>query len=473
MYSPDRRTALVLTGSGADGAYHAGALRALHEAGVKIDIVAGRGIGAIGAVLSAIDGSSRLWDQKGLWRAPAVAQIYRWRWPIRVLFVLLGALAGIVASPLVFLAAAVIIYPISLFAGMVGLDAGVTLADGYAQMLAAAFGPTALPTWLPRLITIVTLAALITLVVGTYVTWRRAPMRRRSRGPVAWALLGSPLDASRGVRHFTQGLWDLLRGGAAIKEVAADDLSRRYAELLSENLGQPGFRELLLVVHDVDARRDLLFGVVKEPFRRTLFPAAVAAAAPGATAGVRRAEAFDLAGLARDHLLDVLRASLSIPGVTDPALLRFAPDGFWRGEAHRVIDRPSSLPRLLEEVAAAGAEHVIIVSAAGALPGAHELAKPRLDPLGRVNEHLAALESAALRDAERLVQHRFHAVYQIRPSHNAVGAFDLAGAYDERSDRHQTLSESMERGYEDAYRQFIEPVIAVSGEELTEVRTDR
>src|SRR5436189_33235 len=44
-YAPQRRTALVLSGIGTAGAYHAGVLRALHEAGVKIDVVAGRGIG--------------------------------------------------------------------------------------------------------------------------------------------------------------------------------------------------------------------------------------------------------------------------------------------------------------------------------------------------------------------------------------------------------------------------------------------
>ena len=44
-YSPQRRTALVLTGTGTAGAYHAGVLRALHEAGVKLAIVAGRGVG--------------------------------------------------------------------------------------------------------------------------------------------------------------------------------------------------------------------------------------------------------------------------------------------------------------------------------------------------------------------------------------------------------------------------------------------
>ena len=52
-------------------------LRALHEAGVKIDIVAGRGIGVVGALFAAVDGAQRLWDDKGFWRAPAVAVALR------------------------------------------------------------------------------------------------------------------------------------------------------------------------------------------------------------------------------------------------------------------------------------------------------------------------------------------------------------------------------------------------------------
>ena len=64
-YSPERRTALLFTGTGADGAYHAGAIRALQEAGVKIDLVGGRGIGALAAVLAAVDGGAQLWDTGG------------------------------------------------------------------------------------------------------------------------------------------------------------------------------------------------------------------------------------------------------------------------------------------------------------------------------------------------------------------------------------------------------------------------
>src|SRR5207247_7594559 len=78
-YSPQLRTALVLTGTGTAGAYHAGVLRALHEAGVKLDVVAGRGIGVVGALFAAIDGAQRLWEDKGFWRTPAVQWLYFWR----------------------------------------------------------------------------------------------------------------------------------------------------------------------------------------------------------------------------------------------------------------------------------------------------------------------------------------------------------------------------------------------------------
>ena len=459
-YSPERRTALVFTGTGADGAYHAGVLRALHEAGIKVDIVCGRGIGAVAAILASVDGASRLWDEKGLWRAPAISDLYRWRWPIRVILVLTAAIIGLLVSPLLFLAVAVVVYPIGLLLGMAGLDAGAALLRRYSDLLAAAFAPTALPTWLPRLIALAVIAALVTLLVGSFMAWRSAPLRRRSRGPLGWALLGAPLEGTRAAQHFGAGLWDLLKGGANLKTPAAEDLSRRFSELLNENLAQPGFSELLLTVHDLDARRDLIFGLVREPFRRALFP-------PAGGAAVRRAEAFDLAGLARDHLIDVLHGALSVPGVTDPALVRFAHDAYWRGEVHRLVDRPAGLGRLLEEAAAAGAEQVILVSAAPEPPGPHELGRPRLDPLGRLSEHAASAEAAAVRDAIQHVQHRFRAMYEVRPMHNPVGAFDLRGTYDERSDRHHSLAELMERGYEDVHRDFIEPVVAASGEGLS------
>ena len=67
-YSPHLRTAVLLTGNGTGGAYHAGVLRALHEAGIKIDVMSGRGIGVVGAMFAAIDAAPRTWEDDGAWR---------------------------------------------------------------------------------------------------------------------------------------------------------------------------------------------------------------------------------------------------------------------------------------------------------------------------------------------------------------------------------------------------------------------
>jgi hypothetical protein len=458
-YSPERRTALLFTGTGADGAYHAGAIRALQEAGVKIDIVAGRGIGAVSALLAAVDGSAQLWEEGGFWRSPLVPGLYRWRWPFRVLRMLAVAIIAVLAVPAAVVLTGVIFYPVALLLGMAGMDPGARFVEGFLVWLRLAFGASALPTWIPRLVLVLAAAALVVLAAGAWMARWRSPLYRQSTGSWLWTLLGSPLDAGEAVTHATDAVWKLLKGGAAIRIPPADDLSRRYAELLTENLGQPGFRELLLVVHDLDAHRDLGFGLLREPYRRALFP-------PPGGASARRAEAHDLSGGVQAFLADVLAAAVSVPGVSDPRLIRFDPDAYWRGETHRLIDRPASIGRLLEEAAAAGAEQAVVVSASAEPPGPHELRPPRLDGLGRVGEQIASAESAGLHDAIRHLQHRFHGVYVIRPSHNPIRPFDLAGAYDEKSDRMQPLEELMQRGYEDAYRQFIEPVLGAAGDRI-------
>ncbi len=74
-------------------------------------------------------------------------------------------------------------------------------------------------------------------------------------------------------------------------------------------------------------------------------------------------------------------------------------------------------------------------------------------------EQIAAAETTGVRDAVALHKKRFKGLFLIQPSHNPIGPLDFEGTYDERSDRYQSLGELMDRGYEDAYRQFIEPVV--------------
>jgi hypothetical protein len=57
-------------------------------------------------------------------------------------------------------------------------------------------------------------------------------------------------------------------------------------------------------------------------------------------------------------------------------------------------------------------------------------------------------------------------LFTIRPAHNPIGPLDVAGGYDDRSDRPQPLVELMNRGYEDAYHQFVEPVVGASGDRI-------
>ena len=177
--------------------------------------------------------------------------------------------------------------------------------------------------------------------------------------------------------------------------------------------------------------------------------------------------------MSRDHALDALAAALALPVATEPHLATFAAEGPWRGETHRLCDRPGAIARLMDEVAAAGAEQVILISASAPPTHAHELSAGRADLRGRAGEQLAAFEAAGLRDVLEQFAGRFAGLFVIRPVHNPLGPLDFSGVYDERSDRVHSLSELTDRGYEDAYRQFIEPVVGASGEGIETVQSPR
>ncbi len=461
-YSTRLRTAIVLTGSGTAGAYHAGVLRALQEAGVKIDLVAARGAGVISAIFTAVDGGARLWEPNGLWRTSPAAAFYRWRLPLRIAGWSVAAAGIIFAVPLALLALAVLVGVAGLLLTLVGLDsAGTTLRTTFRGWLDALFAPDALPTSIPRLVLFSLLVGVATLAVGALVSAIRTRSRRRTRPTLMWRLLGAPLSTRAMFDRTLAELWNLIRGAAAVAAPSPRDLGRRYIELLSDNLGQPGFRELLVTAHDMDARRDVVFALLAPAHRLRFFGRAGAPDSAG-----RYLEAFDLSGASREHAFDALAAALALPVATEPHLVTFSAEGPWRGETHRVCDRPGALGRLLEEVAAAGAEQVIVVSASSPAARAHELSSGRADLRGRAGEHLAAFEAAGLRDVLEHFGGRFAGLFVIRPTHNPLGPLDFRGVYDERSDRMHSLSELVDRGYEDAYRQFIEPVVGAGGERM-------
>jgi hypothetical protein len=351
------------------------------------------------------------------------------------------------------------VFPIDFVARMLGLGGASGLTGAYIDAAERAFAPDGFPTWLPRL-------AVLVLGVAALVVASSAALtadHRRQRGSFWWRGVGSPLSSREAVAHCWRAMWDLLRGAAALREPPPAELARRYVELLVDNLSQPGFRELLVAVHDLDAHRDMVFALVEDSRRHDMIRRGSTVAADA-----RRAEVLDLSGSARGHLADAMAASLSVPIVTDPHTMTFAPDAYWRGETHRLCDRPGSLTRILEELADLGVEQAVIVSASPELLGPHALAAGRLDGKGRVGEYLQSAEAAAVRDAARLAAARVPGLstFTIRPGHNPIGPFDFGGEYDDRSDRRQPLTELMSLGYEDAYHQFIEPVVGASGERV-------
>jgi hypothetical protein len=411
----------VLTGTGAHGAYQAGVLRALQEAGVKIDLLAGQGIGAGSAALAAIDGTARLWEGNGIWRSPRIRQLYGWRRPVR-----LAAAAGVAAAML-------------LIGGLILALAGISKPILTWTLLAALSGAIAMLSVALR-------------------ADRLGGAKRRAYGPWWWRLAGAPLDAAPAHELFAGTIWDLIRGAAPLPRPERGALGRRYAEALQESLGQPGFSELLLVATDLDARRDTVAALLREPYRTEFL-------APRPDRD-RRSEVVDLAGIGRDHAIDMMAAAMTPPVLCPPELVTFAADGYWRGETHRLCDRPGAIHRLLEETAAAGVTQVIVVSAISSASSPHRLRVPRVDVASRLGEFQAGAEAAALRDALEMARLRLDFIHVISPPHNPVGPFDVGGAYDDASDRRQELTELMQRGYEDAYRQFIEPVVGASGEHL-------
>src|SRR5262245_21715871 len=117
-YSPKHRTALVLTGRGTSGAYHAGALKALDESGVKIDLVVGSGAGAVAAAYAAVAGGPRLYEAGGFWPGADWESFYRLKTPLRLGVLLLGVSFGVFLLPLALALIAGLFVPLVLIADL-------------------------------------------------------------------------------------------------------------------------------------------------------------------------------------------------------------------------------------------------------------------------------------------------------------------------------------------------------------------
>jgi hypothetical protein len=456
-YSPKRRTAVVFTGSGTTGAYHAGVLRALDESGVKIDLVVGSGVGAITAAFAAASGGARLYGPGGFWHEARWRAFYRVRPSLRIALSLLGGSFAVIALPVLVGLLLGILFPLLLIADRVSPSPGV--ASRALSLLWVAPEALSGPYLAAQAVPVFALALLVGGVLA-FVYYRK-----RARVAEAFESL---LDAEPGIARLRRGLWEIARGAALSGAPTSEaELGRRYVALVAENLGEPGFRELILRVADLERGRALGFALLGDAEPSRVRDDMLDLRAPGQAA----------------LLFDALTTGLLFPLAMPLRRVVFPKGTVHAGETHRLTDA-SLVPGCgIEEALAAGAEQVVVVTGA---PDQVSLPARRRGPLARVDATLRALEQQAAAEIDavertnRIVGTLGHRVgggrgawedpatgevtsevdlWVIRPRRRTLGPTELDGARDPATEVLQTVDDLVERGFRDAFRQFIEPVV--------------
>jgi hypothetical protein len=469
-YSPKRRTALVLTGTGASGAYHAGVMRALDESGVKIDLVVGSGVGTVAAAFAAVAGGSKLYGTGGFWDGAGWSSFYRFPSALRMAFLLLAAAFGVFLFPVGLALLGGLLFPLVLIVDVVAPGLPSRLIEGLWAAPAVLRGPYLAALAVP----VFTLSVLAVgyLLLG----WARNGRRFAEA-------FEAPLDARPARKRLSDALWEVARGSAIAAGAPSEpELGKRYVSLLLENLGQPGFRELILRTADLETGAALPF-VLLQDAARNAFASSRARGLRSRLEGIPGA--VDLREPGHDTLLfDAVVTGLLPPLIAPMRRVSFPKGGIFAGETHRLTDATLAAGCGISEAVAAGAEQVIV---AGGTPHSASPPPRRRGPRAAADGVLAALERQALEGDVRGVErtnrmvetlgHRMDdggrawqdpatgriyrdvPVYVIRPDRRAFGPLELDGAQDPATEVLETPEDLLEQGYRDAYRMFVEPVV--------------
>ena len=462
-YSPHLRTAVLLSGNGTGGAYHAGVLRALHEAGVKIDVdERPRHRGCLRAVRGHRCRRENMGGRRRL--APASANsavsdgapLCNGRPCCRV------AAVAVLAIPLLVLATGLVAYPLSFLVQMINVDAGFRLASAYTRHGALRIRAGRVADGYSATGDVVLCQCVCRARGGGACDFDAEPAMwvarrtRTARPSRSRAVVGAASSVRRGAPNRDCGIFAHRCGSCFAGPQRAKSRRRRTEPSIHRAVVRKPRAAWFSRADRGDARR-----------RDTRRPR-LCRDWRGAAAGILPA---------RPRRSDRSERRRAQPGISTRWRRRMCRAGADRAALHRVLAREllerrgaSHLrsdrrgARLLDELAAAGVEQVIRrVPRLGSLGAAPPDEADRLAAIarGRAASPLPRRPSSATRS--RSHKKRFKGLFLIQPLHNPIGPLDFEGTYDERSDRNQSLDELMDRGYEDAYRQFIEPVVGGRG----------
>lgn len=453
-----QRTAVVFAGSGAAGAYHAGVLKALDAAGVRIDLMVGSGVGVLAAAFGAAASGPMLYGDDGLWRKVSSRDVFRLRPGLRALRAL-----GLVAL-FAFLVPALLTL---LFGLLLPLFLAVDLArPGFmAEVLRAV---AALAPGL-RLFFVFALAA-PTFFGLLFLLFRGVAVLRVS-GRRAGEALESAIDLSGIEADVARRLFEAARGPAS--GGAGPDLQeagRLVAGLVAENRGQPGFRGLVLRAVDLDGEEPLVVKVGADD------PNGLPGGGP---------EAIDMGDPAAAFLLgEVTGTAFRVLPHAAPRRVRLPKQGAHGGEVRRIAEATLAGGAGIAEAISFGADRVIVVTAVAeeegrpserrglrALAGAVLALQERraieaeiahTERLNRIIETVGHQRSTGQREwQDPLTGRRYRPVtlHVVRPRRPLLRPLDLDGAVDPANEVETAVADWMDEGERDAHRCFLEEAL--------------
>ena len=437
-YSPRRRTAAVLAGEGTSAAYLAGAMKSFSDAGLRIDLVVGKGAGALVAAFSSIQAESRLYGEQAFLRDAGRGSFFRWRPSYLIALCALAVSFGAFLSPALIAVGALFILPIA------------TLVGQIAPQWTASWGPE-VQAWVLALVSraepfylrfiALPMVFLFVMLVARGL-WALLGARRSGLSSLTW-IPGAPFDLTPLTSKLETALWQAVRGTATEQRPAeASALGEAYCQLLSASLGQNGFKELLFYALDTDGGREVPFALLKERFLKK-----VRTHRDGSVSS----EVLDLSGEEGAKLLfGGLVASVSPPVLTPNVPMRLPLGSEYGGEVHRFSSSIFTGASAIADAVAAGAEQVIYVSGSPREPSAGPASWERL------------ADAAARQDLERdlmwAAEHLSVPVFVVRPDKARLGTFQLEGRVMLGGEKLE-LSALIAEGERDAERQLLQPIL--------------
>jgi hypothetical protein len=436
--------------------------------------VVGSGAGAVAAAYAAVAAGQALYGTGGFWERVTWSSFFRVRAPVRVAVLLLAMSFGVFLLPLVLAIVAGLLFPLVLVADL----AVPQWTGGIVEWLWAAQAALR-NAYLAVLSVPVFLLCALSVVAAA---WVLARYRRR-----AAEAFESALDAGPARRRLMRGLWEIARGSLSGAAPSDEEIGRRYVSMLTDNLGQPGFRELILRASDLESGAPLPFVALREPWRAR-FAAARARGPRSRLDGPSGAVDLTTAGY-EPLLFSAVLTGLLPPPVAPVCRVTFPKGGAFAGEVHRLADATLAGGSGIGEALAAGAEQVVL---AAAVPETASPPPRRRGFRASADAALSALERQAVerdvREAERInrmvetLGHRTDdggrawqdpatgrvyqdfALYVIRPERRLLGPLELDGARHPATEVLETSDDLLEQGYRDAYRLFVEPVVGAAPE---------